>query len=116
MEGEVVEAGERILDQAGIPTFAYPDTAAQMFTAMWRPYYNLQAIYKTPTMSSGGEVVNSARERVEGIITTARNEGWTILTEAESKQILAAYSIARLTRSPFSARRTSYRAWSRYPR
>jgi acetyl coenzyme A synthetase (ADP forming)-like protein len=36
MGGELVEPGERILDQAGIATFAYPDTAAQTFTAMWR--------------------------------------------------------------------------------
>ena len=50
MGGELVEPGERILDQAGIATFAYPDTAAHTFTAMWRSYYNLQALYETPTL------------------------------------------------------------------
>jgi acetyltransferase len=93
MGGEVVEPGERILDQAGIPTFAYPDTAAQTFTAMWRSYYNLQALYETPTPPTGGVTAESGRERVEAIIATARAEGRTVLTEAESKQILAAYAI-----------------------
>ena len=66
MGGEMVEPGERILDQAGIATFAYPDTAAQTFTAMWRSYYNLQALYETPTLPAGGETAESARERADG--------------------------------------------------
>ena len=93
MGGAMVEPGERILDQAGIATFAYPDTAAQTFTAMWRSYYNLLALYETPTLPTGGESAEAARDRASVIITTARSEGRTILTEAESKQILAAYGI-----------------------
>ena len=49
-EAKSSKPGERILDQAGIATFAYPDTAAQTFTAMWRSFYNLQALYETPTL------------------------------------------------------------------
>jgi acetyltransferase len=93
MGGEMVEPGERILDQAGIPTFAYPDTAAQTFTAMWRSYYNLQALYETPTLPSGGDMALSARGRATQIIAAARSERRGVLTEAESKQILAAYGI-----------------------
>ena len=93
MGGESVEPGERILDQAGIPTFAYPDTAAQTFTAMWRSYYNLQALYETPTLPPAGTGADSGREQARSLIAAARAEGRTILTEAESKQILAAYGI-----------------------
>ena len=53
MGGASVEAGEQILNNAGIPTFPYPDTTAQIFTAMWRLHDNLQALYETPTLSIG---------------------------------------------------------------
>jgi acetyltransferase len=93
MGGKAVEGGEEILDQAGIPTFAYPDTAAKIFTAMWRSYDNLQALYETPNLPAGGEMAAITRERADAIITVARNEGRSVLTEAESKQLLAAYNI-----------------------
>ncbi len=93
MGGEIVKPGEQILDQAGIATFAYPDTAAQTFTAMWRSFYNLQALYETPTLSTRTENAEFAREKTSAIITVARAEGRTLLTEAESKQIMAAYGI-----------------------
>jgi acetyltransferase len=35
MGGKTVHAAEQILNQAGIPTFTYPDTAARAFTYMW---------------------------------------------------------------------------------
>jgi len=93
MGGAAVEAGEQILNYAGIPTFSYPDTAAQIFTSMWRSSYNLQALYETPTLASGDETAATAHERAEAIIATARDEGRTVLTEAESKQLLSAYGI-----------------------
>jgi acetyltransferase len=93
MGGAAVETGEQILDHAGIPTFSYPDAAAQIFTSMWQSSYNLQALYETPTLPSGDETAATAHERAEAIIATARAEGRTVLTEAESKQLLAAYGI-----------------------
>ena len=93
MGGESVRPGEEILDRAGIPTFAYPDTAARLFTLMWRSHYNLQALYETPTLPGGGENAAEAREAAGPIIDAARAEGRTVLTEVESKRILAAYGI-----------------------
>ena len=61
MGGEIVETGKRILDQAGIATFAYPDTAAQAFTTMWRSFYNLQSLYETPTLPAGGNTTEQAQ-------------------------------------------------------
>ena len=93
MGGEIVEPGKRILDQAGIPTFAYPDTAAQTFTAMWRSYYNLQSLYETPTLPDSRNTAELASEQAKALIALARSEQRTMLTEAESKQILTAYGI-----------------------
>src|SRR5512135_3398916 len=93
MGGEAVEAGNQILNQAGIPTYEYPDTAAHVFTLMWRSSYNLQGLYETPILPVDSEMANSARERAAVIIAAVRREGRSILTEFESKQLLAAYGI-----------------------
>jgi len=92
MGGEAVEAGEHLLAQAGIATFSYPDTAARIFTSMWRSYYNLQAVYETPDLPSWRETTGTY-ESALAIVTAARSERRTVLTEVESKQILSAYGI-----------------------
>ena len=93
MGGADVAAGEAILNRAGIPTFPYPDTAATVFNYMWRYAYNLAAIYETPTLpvASADEATN--QQRATELIEQVRNQGRTILTEYESKQIFAAYGI-----------------------
>ncbi len=93
MGGEAVEAGKQILNQAGIPAYEYPDTAAHVFTLMWRSSYNLQGLYETPNLPVDSEMANIARERAEAIIAAVRREGRSVLTEFESKQLLAAYGI-----------------------
>jgi acetyltransferase len=96
MGGPTVDAGEHILNAANIPTFAYPDTAARMFVYMWRYSDNLRGLYETPIFPKGAEAV-AHRALVEEIIGGARAEGRTILTEVESKQVLAAYGIPIVT-------------------
>ncbi len=93
MGGVSVAASESILNAAGIPTFAYPDTAARAFTYMWRYTYNLRGLYETPTLAESAEVEEGARRRAEQIIQQARSRGRTLLTEVESKQILSLYGI-----------------------
>ncbi len=93
MGGAAVEPGEQILDRAGIATFPYPDSAAEAFTFMWRSYYNLQAIYETPSLPDAFDALGGGREAALAIITAAREDGRSVLTEVESKQILAAYKI-----------------------
>jgi acetyltransferase len=87
-----VKAGASILNQASIPTFPYPDTAARVFNYMWRYSYNLRGLYETPVLADQGVNV-SERMFVETIIQKARQAGRSLLTEVESKQILAAYGI-----------------------
>jgi len=93
MGGAEVAAGEEILNQAGIPTFAFPDTASRMFNYMWRYSYNLRGIYETPSLQSAAEAAAPDRSRAREIIDRVRATGRTILTEFESKSVLAAYGI-----------------------
>ncbi|MGJ3252150.1 MAG: bifunctional acetate--CoA ligase family protein/GNAT family N-acetyltransferase [Elainellaceae cyanobacterium] len=92
MGGSDVDEGEAILNQAGIPTYRYPDAAAQVFSDMWRSSYSLQGIYETPVFPSDADEVPE-RALVDQIIQTARQSDRTLLTEAESKQILSVYRI-----------------------
>ncbi|WP_017804111.1 acetate--CoA ligase family protein [Nodularia spumigena] len=98
MGGADVAAGEMILNKNHIPTYPYPDTAARMFSYMWQSTYNLRGIYETPVISA----IDSSsgipdRNCVEKIIKAARQAERTMLTEFESKQILAAYGVPVVT-------------------
>ena len=88
MGGATVAAGDVILNTAGIPTFAYADTATRIFTLMWRYTYNLRGIYETPVLAEGPAEESEGRRRIRTIIEEARNRGRTLLTEYESKQLL----------------------------
>jgi acetyltransferase len=91
MGGAEVAAGDQILNQAGIPTFQFPDSAVRAFNYMWRYAYNLKGIYETPVLPHQDATLQ--RERAEQILQSVRASGRTILTESESKQLLASYGI-----------------------
>jgi acetyltransferase len=91
MGGPDVAAGEAILNRANIPTFQFPDTAARMFNYMWHYEDNLRAIYETPTFPA--DESTPVRATVQAIIEKSLATGRTILTEYESKQVLASYFI-----------------------
>ncbi|MBE0625567.1 MAG: bifunctional acetate--CoA ligase family protein/GNAT family N-acetyltransferase [Burkholderiales bacterium] len=97
MGGKDIVAGEAILNQANIPTFGYPDTAARIFTLMWRYAYNLRGLYETPTQADPASAAAPDRERAEQFLRNARASGRTLLSEFESKQVLAAYGIPTVT-------------------
>jgi acetyltransferase len=92
MGGAEVAAGEQILNQAGIPTFQFPDSAVRAFNYMWRYAYNLKGIYETPALPQHADAAMQ-RGKAERIIQDVRESGRTILTEYESKQLLKAYDI-----------------------
>ncbi len=92
MGGQDIAAGEAILNRVNIPTFGYPDEAARMFNYMWRYSDSLRGLYETPILPSELES-GSARSRGEQIITAVIAADRTILTEYESKQLLAVYGI-----------------------
>lgn len=89
MGGLDVAAGEAVLNRARIPTYSYPDSAARVFQSMWRYTSNLEALYETPAVAQTAE----ARTQASDVVAKARAKGRTLLTEAESKGILAAYGI-----------------------
>ncbi len=93
MGGQDVQAGEAVLNNAGIPTFKYPDTAARVFNYMWRYSSNLKSIYETPLLPPDTKEHTPDRALAEKIINTVRASGREILTEYESKQLLTAYGI-----------------------
>jgi acetyltransferase len=93
MGGADIAAGEEILNRAGIPTYSYPDTAARMFTYLWRYTYNLRGLYETPASLPLDEQHIARHEAIAKVIGDVRTGGRTLLTEHESKAVLAAYGI-----------------------
>ncbi len=89
--GPEVQAGVDILNRAEIPVFPYPDTAARAFQYMWRYTYNLRGLYETPAATESGNM--HAGTVVDRLLSGVRNSGRTLLTEFESKNVLAAYGI-----------------------
>ena len=92
MGGDVVAEGESILKTAGIPVFPYPDAAAETFVLTWKHTGHLHDLYETPAARSGS-VLDTKRDVATGIVNRVRAGRRTILTEYESKQLLAAYGI-----------------------
>lgn len=92
MGGKDVEEGAGVLSRAGIPTFDYPDTAAQMFNHLWRSSVDLRALYETPVLPEEPERLLD-RAAASDLLRTVRDEGRTLLTEVESKAVLSAYGI-----------------------
>jgi acetyltransferase len=118
MGGSSVAAGRSILSGAGIPIFDYPDQAVEAFLYMWRYSYNLRGLYETPSLVTDAELgarasrlvdnqppgaslrfdstvvaARNSRRLATEIIAAVRSAGRTLLTEAESKQLLAAAGI-----------------------
>jgi acetyltransferase len=93
MGGKDVAEGEQILNRAGVPTFPYPDTAARVFSSMWRYAENLRALYETPVPSADPADLESGRAKAQTLIASVKKAGRTILTEAESKELLGCYGI-----------------------
>jgi acetyltransferase len=107
MGGQLVANGVAKLTEAGIPTFAYPDTAARAFAYMWAYTYNLRGLYETPSLVEEVEADDTSREQVSTVIDRVKKSGRTIFTETESKEVLAAYGIpiveTRVATSPADA-------------
>jgi acetyltransferase len=92
MGGAGVQAGIDILNHADIPTFPYPDTAARVFNYMWQYAYNLRGLYETPVLAADDDE-HAGRARAAKLLDAVRRSGRTLLTEHESKELLAAYGI-----------------------
>lgn len=93
MGGDSVAEGRRLLDDAGIPTYDYPDTASRVFTLMWQHSVNLASLYETPACSFEAAGGANRRAGADLILNQARNEGRAFLSKIECDGVLAAYDI-----------------------
>ncbi|MFO1462767.1 MAG: bifunctional acetate--CoA ligase family protein/GNAT family N-acetyltransferase [bacterium] len=93
MGGIDIAAGEDHLNRGGIPTFPYPDTAAEVFQYMWDYSRNLRQLYETPALPPGAGTELPDRRAARDILEAARRAGRTLLNEVESKRLLASYGI-----------------------
>ena len=95
MGGNQVAAGNEILRSAGIPTFPFPDSAARVFNDMWRHSFALESLYETPAYPKHEVEVDAGV--AAAVIEGALAQGRELLTEVESKDVLAVYGIPTLT-------------------
>jgi acetyltransferase len=91
MGGAAVRAGREILSAAGIPTFDSPEDGTRAFLHMVQYRRNQEALYETPEALP--EDWTPDRDGVRQVFTAVRAAGRTLLTEAEAKNVLAAYGI-----------------------
>ena len=91
MGGSRMQLAANVLNESRIPTFEYPDAAARSFAYMWRYSLNLQALYETPVFTDA--FVEHGPKKVKEIIAPAQTKGRRLLTEYESKLVLAAYDL-----------------------
>ncbi|MES2344575.1 MAG: bifunctional acetate--CoA ligase family protein/GNAT family N-acetyltransferase [Chlamydiota bacterium] len=94
MGASFVEKGIEILNHAGIPTFSYPDSAAKTFALMWMQSDRNKLLYETPMLVDKPEDLPLSKvKEIKQYLETLKKEKRTLLTEAESKKVLAAYGI-----------------------
>jgi acetyltransferase len=91
MGGAEVREGAYVLAQANIPNFPFPDTAVRLFNYMWKYNYSLRGLYQVPNAAEDADGFD--RDTAREIIEEVRSQGRQILTETESKAVLAAYDI-----------------------
>ncbi|RMH70911.1 MAG: GNAT family N-acetyltransferase [Gemmatimonadetes bacterium] len=93
MGGREIHACKTMLNDAGIPTVPFPDTATRIFNYMWRYAYTLKGIYETPLPHNYDADHPPDEMKIRTIIENALTQDRCMLTEVESKQILNEYGI-----------------------
>ncbi len=86
-----VVGGRKLLQEASIPVFRTPDPAVEMFAHLAAFYRNQRSLLQTP-----GPLAHQAppdRRAAQSVIDAALAEGRRVLSESESKALLAAFHI-----------------------
>ncbi len=86
-----VASARRILTDANIPTFRTPDPAVEMFAHVSAFYRNQQALLQTPGPLARGSAPDLRGARM--VIDAALADRRKVLTEMESKALLAAFHV-----------------------
>jgi acetyltransferase len=93
MGADAVAAGEDILNAANVPTFKYPDRAAKAFCYMWKYTQNPPRALRNPFADGRIGGCGQGAPRCGCHVEGHPHQGRTMLTELESKQLLAAQGI-----------------------
>lgn len=91
MGGEGVEPGRRLFREAGLPTYDTPEQAVRAFQQIVDYRRNQDLLMETPASVPDEYMVDTSAARK--IIQAALAAGRTLLSEPESKAVLAAYGI-----------------------
>lgn len=95
-ETQVKEA-RLLFKGAGIPTFRTPEPAVELFSHISSYFRNQQLLLQTPpAISSASSAADYLAPRLESarlVIETALQEGRKVMSEMESKALLAAFNI-----------------------
>lgn len=91
MGAQSVQEGRGILNAAGVPTYDYPDEAAQAFVRMRE--HRLRLIWLNETQNAYAEDDGVELAVVGDLIDAVLKSGRTLMTELEAKQVLFAAGI-----------------------
>src|SRR6185312_4671969 len=75
MGGEQASRGEAVLNEAAIPTYSYPDSAARIFDLMWNYSAGIESLYQTPGKpdpATGESARAGIRSKIEAIRAAGR--------------------------------------------
>ncbi|MCB1278834.1 acetate--CoA ligase family protein [Prosthecobacter sp.] len=86
MGAQSVQEGRGILNAAGVPTYDYPDEAAQAFVRMRE--HRLRLIWLNETQNAYANDDGEALPVVGDMIDAVLKSGRTLMTELEAKQLL----------------------------
>jgi succinyl-CoA synthetase alpha subunit/RimJ/RimL family protein N-acetyltransferase len=72
MGGGKADAGVDVLNRAGIPTYAYPDTAGRLFSYLWSYTETLRGLYETPSVTEGADSPPPTSLELSSLLTAYR--------------------------------------------
>ncbi len=101
MGGKEVEKARRIFLDNNLPTYATPEEAVRTYLTMYRYRRNVDALYETPAELPVHEP--SDKQELKAAIRETRTAGESVLSEGDSRKLLASYGIPAATVRPMAA-------------
>lgn len=105
MGGKEVEAGRQKLREAGLPTYNFPDTAARVFSNLWRYSTILQSLYRTPKETLAGARSEKVRAETGKYLDELRQQQKPILTAEQINPVLESYFLPPISHTDRQSRR-----------
>ncbi len=92
MGGRDMEEGIDILNRAGIPTYSTPERAVRSFKYLYHYFRNLKMLQEIPSLLP--QVVEPDEEQARQIVQEGLKRESGLMSEVESKRLLACYGVA----------------------